>query len=156
MHYKAQSILEYPQFSWPSLFVTFSELGVVGLVLILERMGIVSRLFTSLVCLIIAVVILVEVRRLEKLTEALSKEVLIDQSGIKIVDTRRKSPFVAGDQYQLSFSWDEIKSVSLLSNWKGPIKLETQEGDFSFWFGFRPEINKQIVEEIKNRLPINA
>jgi hypothetical protein len=156
MHYKAQSVVEYPNFSWP--FFLSTVLGwLLGIVLILLYMNDVLSFFSLFLSTALLISLMgFQLKYMRKVYDKIRKEVVIDANGVRIIEGKFKHWFFPGEITDDFFAWKEILGVELLNKSKGPIKLETQEGDFSFWFGRYPQINEQVVQEIKGHLPVNA
>lgn len=152
MHYRASSILEYPILAWPFILLTFAELIITGTLFYLYKGHYISITDIIFGAAILMGFMSVEYFYVKELNKKLRKEILVDDRGIRIVDTLFKNVFFFSGIYETKLTWDQIESIELTNHWKGPIRLKTPNRTITFWFGFRPDVNGEIVKTIKARL----
>ena len=54
-------------------------------------------------------------------------------------------------RFRSSIPWSSINSVKIIDNKKGPLKIETSDGNYFFWNSVNSDLNFKILDEINRR-----
>jgi len=139
---------------WPFFGLTIVEAMTLFLLYFLFRYEIITEPIWIMSSALVVVLMWVETNHRFKLKKKLRKEIVIDEQGVTIIDTKTRKMYWVEKIYEINLNWNEIIAVELFnSQWKGSlIKIITEKGPISFWLGFQPDIGRKISKEINAKI----
>ena len=154
MRYDLSGVPENLNEVWPFIVLTILELTILLLLHFLSRYEIITEAIWIVSTVLVLVFMWVETNYRFKLQKKLRKEIIIDDTGVTIKDTKTRKLYWVEKIYEINLNWNDIISVELLnSQWTGSlIRIFTGKGRISFWLGFAPDMGLKIGEEMNAKI----